>query len=350
MRDRVSLLLQDQLSVLQTLDLVKYAEARGFDTAWQSETRLSRDSMTMMALMAHATARLKVGCSAVNHWTRHITTLASELLTLDEYAQDRVICSLGTWSDVSAQKVGVARDKPLIAMRETVTVLRRLLNMERVTFLGETITLRDFSLEAFAGRRDPRRIPIYVGATGVLLPLAGEIADGVLLNYLVSPAYTQYAVEQIEIGARKSNREIYDLDIPQLILCSVDIDRRKALDVARKAVTQAIIQQPQLMRANGVPKGVIDEVLNITENPSDIVGLTEAMRWVTDDVVQLVTASGTPLEVKAKVRDYVSAGASSPVLVCLNEDIRLVIDVFADGFHEKPSSMKDFAPKPSDKR
>jgi 5,10-methylenetetrahydromethanopterin reductase len=56
------------------------------------------------------------------------------------------------------------------------------------------------------------------------------------------------------------------------------------------------------------------------------------MRLVPDDVVQLITASGTPQEVKAKVREYVSTGATCPILYPLGPDVRLMIDTFADGY------------------
>jgi 5,10-methylenetetrahydromethanopterin reductase len=60
--------------------------------------------------------------------------------------------------------------------------------------------------------------------------------------------------------------------------------------------------------------------------------IEEAMRLVPDDVVQMITASGTPQEVRAKVREYVAAGATCPILYPLGDDVRLMIDTFADGY------------------
>jgi 5,10-methylenetetrahydromethanopterin reductase len=58
------------------------------------------------------------------------------------------------------------------------------------------------------------------------------------------------------------------------------------------------------------------------------------MRLVPDDVVQLITASGTPDEVKAKVREYISYGATCPILYPLGDDVRLMIDTFASGYSQ----------------
>jgi 5,10-methylenetetrahydromethanopterin reductase len=53
------------------------------------------------------------------------------------------------------------------------------------------------------------------------------------------------------------------------------------------------------------------------------------MERVPDDVVQLITASGTPEECKQKVQEYLQAGASCPILYPLGPDVRLMIDTFA---------------------
>src|SRR5215204_5136809 len=183
MADRVGLYLQDDFSLKESIDFVKYAEARGFDSVWQAETRLVRDSVVPIAAYAAVTSRIRVASGVMNIWTRNAAAIAAEFLTLDDLAQDRIICGLGTWYDSIAAQVGVKRHKYLLAMREVVETVRRLLNMERVTFHGEMVQLNDVMLDVSYGRKEARRIPIYVGAVGPkMMALAGEIADGVLLN------------------------------------------------------------------------------------------------------------------------------------------------------------------------
>jgi hypothetical protein len=55
------------------------------------------------------------------------------------------------------------------------------------------------------------------------------------------------------------------------------------------------------------------------------------MALVPDDVVQMITASGTAEECRAKVREYVEAGCTCPILYPLGDDVRSMIDAFADG-------------------
>ena len=191
----------------------------------------------------------------------------------------------------------------------------------------------DVELDVVHGRKEPRNVPIFIGATGPkMMALTGEIADGAVLNYLVSPKYNDMAIAQLEIGAKKAGKSIHDVDRPQLVVCSVDTDRDAALNAARKLVTQYLGQQPHIMKASGVSQELLDEINQVLTWPATEEQIMEAMKLVPDDVVQMITASGTPDEVKAKVREYVAAGATCPILYPLGADVRLMIDTFAGGF------------------
>ena len=332
-KDRLALYLQDAHELSEGIELVKYAEERGFEAVWQAESRLVRDAIVPMAAFAAHTTTLKVASGVTNNWTRNIGLLAATFLTLDDLAQDRIICGIGAWWDPLASKVGINRRKPLSAMRETVEVFRKLLNMETVTFHGEFHYVDGIQLDVVHGRKEPRNVPIYIGATGMkMMELAGEIADGVCLNYLVHPDYNLRAMDALEKGAKKAGKSIDDVDRPQLMICSVDHDRKKALDGARKMMTQYLGQQPHLMKASGVSQELLDEIHQVLTWPATDEEIEGAMHLVPDDVVQMCTASGSPEEVKAKVREYIDNGCTCPILYPLG-DPRLMIDIFADGYN-----------------
>ena len=333
MADRVALYLQDAHPLADAIEYVKYAELRGFEAVWQAESRLVRDAIVPMAAFAAVTSRIKIGSGVINNWTRNAAVIAATFLTLDDLAQDRIYCGIGAWWDPLAAKVGIQRRRNLLAMREVVTVVRRLLNRERVSFDGEFAQMDDVELDVVHGRKEPRNVPIYIGATGPkMMALTGEIADGAVLNYLVSPKYNEMAMAQLEIGARKAGKSIDQIDRPQLVVCSVDADRAAALDGARKLVTQYLGQQPHIMKASGVSQDLLDEINQVLTWPATEEQILEAMKLVPDDVVQMITASGRPDEVKAKVREYMAAGATCPILYPLGDDVRLMIDTFASGY------------------
>ena len=331
-KDRVALYLQDAHSLQEGIELVQYAEEKGFEAVWQAESRLVRDAIVPMAAFAATTKKIKIASGVTNNWTRNIGLLAATFLTLDDLAQDRIICGIGAWWDPLARKVGINRRKPLSAMRETVEVLRKLLNLENVTHDGDFHFLDGVQLDVVHGRTEPRNVPIYIGATGMkMMELTGEVSDGACLNYLVHPDYNLRAMDALEKGAKKAGRSIDDIDRPQLMICSVDHDRKVALDKARKMMVQYLGQQPHLMKASGVSQELLDDIHQVLTWPATDEQIEGAMHLVPDDVVQMCTASGSPEEVKAKVREYIDNGCTCPILYPLG-DPKLMIDIFADGY------------------
>ncbi|MDH3538496.1 MAG: LLM class flavin-dependent oxidoreductase [Acidimicrobiia bacterium] len=321
---------QDAHPIREAMETVRYAESRGFTSVWQAESRLAREATVPMAAFLSQTEHIKVGSGVVNNWTRNPALLASTFSTLDDLAPGRVILGIGAWWDPLAAQVGIDRTKPLTAMRETVQAVRALLNNETVTFDGEFVHFDGVALDYVHQERRAKDVPIYIGATGMkMMELTGEIGDGVLLNYLVAPSYNERAMEALARGADKAGRAVEDLDRPQLIVCSVSDDRRAALDGARMLVTQYLGQQPHIMKASGVPQQVLDDVGNVLSWPATRDEIAAASKLVPDHIVQLITASGTPDECRAKVAEYVANGCTSPILYPLGPDVRFMIDVFS---------------------
>src|SRR5260221_9058585 len=297
MPDRVALYLQDAHELKDAINYVQYAEQNGFEAVWQAESRLVRDAIVPMAAFAATTRKIKIGSGVINNWTRNASLIAATYLTLDDLAPDRIICGIGAWWDPLAANVGIQRSKPLLAMRETVTVVRDLLAMKRVTFHGEFVNVTGIELDIVHGRRQPRNVPIYIGATGMkMMTLTGEIADGALLNYLVAPAYNADALAALEQGAKVAGRSLESIDRPQLIVASVDRDRKKALDGARKLVTQYLGQQPHIMKASGVSQELLDDIAQVLTCPATEKEVEAAMGLDPDDRVRLITAAVTPGE------------------------------------------------------
>jgi 5,10-methylenetetrahydromethanopterin reductase len=328
--EHMALYLQDSHELRDGLDCVRYAESKGFEAVWQAESRLVRDAIVPMSAYAAVTERIKVGSAVINNWTRNIGLLAATFLTLDDLAPDRIICGIGAWWEPLAKNVGIDRRKPLTAMKETVTVLRRLLNMERVSFDGDFIHVSGIELDVVHGRREPRHVPIMIGATGdQMMELAGEIADGVVLNYCAPPEHNDLALELLENGARKSGRKLEDLKRPQLIVCSVDNDHDQAIEASKMLLCQYLAQQPHIAKSSGVSQSLVDDIQSILGWPASKEQINKAKHLVPDDLVLRITASGTPDEACAKVQEYVRRGCTSPILYSAGGDMKLLIDSFA---------------------
>jgi 5,10-methylenetetrahydromethanopterin reductase len=311
------------------MDFAHYAESKGFEAIWQAESRLVREATVPMAAFAAVTQHIKVGSGVVDCWSRNPARLAATFSTLDDLAPGRVILGIGAWWDPLAAKVGIDRARPIRAMREIVTTVRALLANETVTFHGDFVHLDGVELDYVYQERRAKDIPIYIGATGLqMMELTGEIADGVVLNYLVSPSYNAQAMEALARGAERAGRAVDDIDRPQLVVCSVHEDRQVALDMARQMVTQYLGQQPHIMKASGVPQSLLDAVGEVLTWPATHEQVVEASKLVPDDIVEMLTASGTPAEARAKVATYMEHGCTCPILYPLG-DVTAMIDAFA---------------------
>ena len=328
---RAALYLQDMHPVRQGMEYARYAEERGFEAVWQAESRLVREATVPMAAYAAVTSRIKIGSGVVPIWTRNVGLLAATFATLDELAPGRMILGLGAWWEPLASKVGVDRRRPLRAMREVVESTRRLLAMERVTYHGDFVHLDDVEIDIVHGDRAPKHVPIYVGATGMqMMELAAEISDGVVLNYMVAPDYTRRAMEAIATGAaacraqRRRHRPA-----PTGGVLARRGPRPGPGPFAANFSTQYLGQQPHIMKASGVDPALIEAIGKVLTWPAGPEEIRKAMRLVPDDAVQMISASGTPSECRAKVEEYIAAGATCPILYPLGDDVRLMIDTFA---------------------
>ena len=330
MTGRVALYLQDSHDLRDGLDYVRYAEQHGFEAVWQAESRLVRDAIVPMAAYAAVTNKIRVGSGVINNWTRNIGLLAATFLTLDDLAPGRIICGIGAWWDPLARNVGIQRNKPLAAMKETVVILRRLLAMENVTFHGEFVHVEGIELDVVHGRREARHVPIMIGATGdQMMELTGEIADGAVLNYCVPPEYNERAMELLAHGAARAGRTLDEIDRPQLIVCSVDADHDSAIETTKMLLCQYLAQQPHIAKASGVSQQVVANIQATLGWPATKEQINTAKHFVPDALVERITASGTPAEARAKVQEYQKRGCTCPILYPAGGDVRLLIDTFS---------------------
>jgi len=339
MTQRIALYMQDKHDIHYELEMAKYAESRGFSEIWQADTRLARDCVVMMSAFITSTQHLSIGSGVLPIWTRNPAVIAATWSTMWELAgkvdgKGRIMLGLGAWWEPIAGRVGAERKRPLKAMQENVEAIRQLFTMQEVTYQGEFVHLDRVQLDVAYGDTSPRDIPIYIGATGdKMLELSGEICDGVLLNYVVSVDYIRRAVDLVEKGAIKSGKSLADVDRPDLIVCCLsDKDPRSAMAEGKKLVAYYLATEPHIMKASNVDEALLEKVQSIMSWPATEEDYIRASKVIPDEVVRGLMAVGTSDECRRKVREYVDAGVTCPVLYPMMDDIKPVIDAFADGF------------------
>jgi 5,10-methylenetetrahydromethanopterin reductase len=334
----MAIYMQDKNDIRDELDVARYAEERGFSEIWQGDNRLARDCIVLMSAFLTHTQRLRVGSGVLPIWTRNAAVIAASFSSMWELGgawegRGRVMLGLGAWWEPIAGRTGVRLHKPLRAMREYVEAIRELLTMREVTYRGEFVQLDRVTLDVVWGDTSPRDIPIYIGATGDrMLELAGEIGDGVVLNYGVSVDYIKRAVSLVNTGARRVGRTAADLDLPELIVCSLsDEDPDLAMLEGKKLAAYYFATEPHIMRASGVSEEIAARVKGLMGWPATEEDYLRASAVIPDDLVRNIMAVGTGDECRAKVKEFLEAGVTCPILYPLMGNIREVVDAFADG-------------------
>jgi 5,10-methylenetetrahydromethanopterin reductase len=339
MTQRVALYLQDKHNIRYELEIAQYAEDRGFSEIWQADTRLARDCIVMMSALLTVTKRMRFGSGVLPIWTRNPAVIAASWSTMWELGgiydnKGRVMLGLGAWWEPIASRVGVDRRTPLKAMRENVESIRELFTMQEVTYQGEFVNLDRVKLDVAFGDTSPRDIPIYIGATGdKMLEMAGQLCDGVVLNYVVSVDYIKKAVALVEKGAQKAGKTLSDVDRPELLVCCLsDQEPAAAMAEGKKLVAYYLATEPHIMKASGVSEELLEKVQAIMSWPATEEDYIKASKVIPDEIVRELMAVGTSKECRKKVREYVDAGVTCPILYPMMDDIKPVVDAFADGF------------------
>ncbi len=337
---RMALYLQDKHDIRYELELAKYAEAKGFSEIWQADTRLARDCVVMISALLTETSRLKIGSGVLPIYTRNPAVIAATWSTMWELGgltadgESRVMLGLGAWWEPIASRVGADRRKPLTAMRENIEAIRQLFTMEEVSYDGEFVQLDRVRLDVAYGDASPRDIPIYIGATGPkMLELSGEICDGPVLNYVVSTDYIRDAVERVRVGAERAGKTLDDVDRPELLVCSLsDDDPAEAVMTGKSLVAYYLGTEPHIMKASGADPELVARVQEVVGWPATEADYRKAAHLIPDDLVRRLMAVGTTAECQAKVAEYIDAGVTCPILYPIMDDIKPVVDAFADWF------------------
>lgn len=310
----------------------QWAEEHGFTGVWVGEGRLATSAIIPMSLIAANTSRVKIGSGILPYRTRNAALLAVTFKTLDDLAPGRMRLGLGPWWEPLATRTGLVNRKPLKAMREVITVCRELLAGRTVTYHGEFVDVSDIRFDGpddDDGKAYP--VPIYIGAVRMgMVQLSGEIADGVLLDFLVPPSYNVEAMEAVRKGAALSGRSLEGFEVPQLIAASIDdADPATAVDDCRAFLTQYIAQQPHITETCGADPELIDAIKAELAWPATKAEVRHTMRLVPDSLVHSVCACGTATQALDKIMEWVDAGCTEPAITPLSADPLQTLEALA---------------------
>jgi 5,10-methylenetetrahydromethanopterin reductase len=316
MRIPLGVHLGERFTLEETYAVAEVADRAGFDSLWVAEGRLTRDAISIMALLADKTTNVRIGSGVVNNKSRNPALMAVSFKTLDEIAPGRIILGIGAWWEPLATKVGTPLNKPLKTMREYVEICRRFFRNEEVSYDGEFFQMDAVRFDRMYAENIAVDIPIYTGPVGPrMLELSGEIADGVYMDFLLPVSYLHEALPAIQRGLDKRAAPKDDFDITQIIACSVDdTDPQSAKDACKAFLTLYLMQQPHIAQHSGVEPELVERIQQIAGWPARPEDIKKAMHLVPDSLVETVSAGGTTAQVAEKFEEYHDAGIRVPVL------------------------------------
>jgi alkanesulfonate monooxygenase SsuD/methylene tetrahydromethanopterin reductase-like flavin-dependent oxidoreductase (luciferase family) len=156
------------------VELARRAEREwGYDAIWLAETS-GPDSFALAGALAMATERATIGTAIVPVYNRTPAVLAMSAATVQQLSGGRFVLGLGSSSHaIIGDWNGVAFERPLAHVRESVAILRQALAGKKTDFDGEVFRSKGFRL----GNVPAQPVPVSGGAARRCCAW-GAIGDG----------------------------------------------------------------------------------------------------------------------------------------------------------------------------
>ena len=295
-------------------DIALQAQNLGYQSFWSVEAT-GTDAMTLLGAVAHAAPKIDLATGIIPVQLRTPALTAMSAATLQALNPDvDVLIGVGVSAPGILRQHGVeATTKPIGMMREYVTLLRECLSGDPVTFEGDYFSAKRFRLGVRLGDRKPKIIMAALNPQ--MLKLAGEIADGVLLNYLPA-SHVDASVQQVRKGG---NAKIY-----AYVHAAVG-EFEQSANSARKDLFNYAMADGYARMFTQAGFGDEIEELRARQKERDREG---ALAAISERMIQAIDFIGNESEVTDFVKSYIDAGVEHPVLMPLpwGKDRRAVAD------------------------
>jgi F420-dependent oxidoreductase-like protein len=301
----------------EAVEIVRAAEAAGFDSVWAAESYGS-DVVSVLAWLAAQTEMIRLGAAIMQVPARAPAAAAMAGCSIDALSGGRFIFGFGpSGPQVSEGWYGVPYPKPWGRTREYVEIVRKVVaRQDRLTYDGEhyTLPLPDGEGKALKLNFHPIRnhIPIFLGAIGRRsVELTAEIADGWIPIFSSPDAFRETWDEHVEAGLAKAGRSRSDLEISPTVQVALDGDLESARGVVKAGLllylggmgSRKTNFYVDLTRRFGFGE-VADQVQSLYLDGRR----EEAYAAIPDELVDATALVGTEDEVSERLSRYEAAG------------------------------------------
>jgi 5,10-methylenetetrahydromethanopterin reductase len=309
------------------IQTVRLAEELGFDSIWVPDYRLYRDVYVSLTLAALNTTHVRLGCAVTNPYTRHPALTAVGIASVDALSGGRAVLGLGA-GGVVLDRLQVKRHHPVLACRSAVENIRRYLGGNPVRGVGKPTTTNSNVHLDFPARAD---LPIFVAATGrKMLTVAGEIADGVIVNVGAHEACVEAALAAVGNGAWGVKRPRQGLELLCWLQgCAVSDDRTEALKAVKPTAALTLGHAPGwMLEAMEIDESDAREIRKVYYTE----GARVAAELVTDEMAEKYTIAGTPERAVGKIKRLRAQGFDEIIFLpdetggTIREAMRTLVD------------------------
>jgi len=284
------------------IELVKLAENLGFSFAWVPDQTFFRDPYVILTALANATKRILLGIGVTNPNTRHPAMAARAIASIDEIVPGRVSLGIGAGNNKEllnplGLEVAHAGEK----CREMALIVRALLSGEVVQYRGLYTQALGVKMD-FAANPD---IPIYIAGRGPrVLQAAGEVADGAIIGGLCSPRGIAYALEQVNTGAKKIDRQLERFEIVSWVTVNITDQRENAMEELKPIVAHIIGGAPEIvLESSGLDPALVHQIKNSYKE-----SILQAARFVSPECIDAFTIVGDKSECVQRIEEIDKAG------------------------------------------
>jgi len=301
----------------------RVAEDLGYDSLWVTERYGHEETFGLLGYLAAATTRIRLGVGVVNPYGRHPTLTAMAAATLDRLSGGRFVLGLGrSERDVVEGVLGTSWEASRERLGDTTRHVRTLL-------AGERIARADGGTKKLAILPVQSPLPIHLAAIGSrALRLAGEVADGVVLNAYVPPAYVPWAIGEIRAGALAAGRDPSRIEIGCMLVVRLTDDLGALRPTLKPRVARLLAEThtgETLARTGGFDPGVPAAVRTaLAAGDTD-----RAASFVTDAMIDAFYVAGSAERCRERIAEFRDAGVASPLLLPRLSDYRRVAEALA---------------------
>ncbi len=299
------------------------AEELGYGGIWIADSHsVMRDAYSLLSVLAVQTKRINLASGVTHTVTRHPAVLANSWASLQELSGGRGILGIGVGESAVAN-LGLKPEK-LADFEKKVRVIRALIQGKSIEYEGKEIQMAWSQFE----------VPIVMACSGPRsLQLGGRLADGILFQVGANPAFVQYALDNIRIGAESVGKKLEDVKLFMRVACAVSDDREKAREEVKG---YAAVAAGTTFKT--VPKDYFNEALwceldrfkaqyDYAEHGSN---QAKHKQLLTDQIIDAIAIAGTPDEVIPRFQKIIDMGVNGFVMPAGMADPYPYMEIFAE--------------------